>query len=344
MPTIDFLWDEWSDNVLQETDENNVVTTYFQRPEKYGEVLYHKAGSRFSFYHFDGNGSTRKLTNVSQSTIKTFIFSGFGELVASSGTGSTPFVYKGAAGYYTNPVTNDIYVRARTYAPTTGRWLSKDPLGFVDGPNLYGAYFVPAGFDPSGTRKVCCQYSWSVEHQKKWIREAECAEQLDARSCCETINGSVWNWTLVGVADQPCSREQNCTKQTAGTLASCSFVIAVPTDPSDVVGTPVGVAVGCAAGIVFLCCSAVVLTFPEVIEGVDWPRLPRLPRGGKWWRCTCKARGLCPDYCGIFRGEGPTQPFAYAQAFGGCVAAGCNTPGESPFNCQCGHVSCRRTS
>ena len=150
MPTIDFLWDEWSDNVLQETDENNVVTTYFQRPEKYGEVLYHKAGSRFSFYHFDGNGSTRKLTNVSQSTIKTSIFSGFGELVASSGTGSTPFAYKGAAGYYTNPVTNDIYVRARTYEPTTGRWLSKDPLGFVDGPNLYGAYWLPCSFDPSG--------------------------------------------------------------------------------------------------------------------------------------------------------------------------------------------------
>jgi RHS repeat-associated protein len=150
MPTIDFLWDEWSDNVLQETDENNVVTTYFQRPEKYGEVLYHKAGSRFSFYHFDGNGSTRKLTNVSQSTIKTYIFSGFGELVASSGTGSTPFAYKGAAGYYTNPVTNDIYVRARTYQPVTGRWLSRDPLTFVDGPNLYRAYFVPNGLDPDG--------------------------------------------------------------------------------------------------------------------------------------------------------------------------------------------------
>lgn len=161
MPTIDFLWDEWSDNVLQETDENNVVTTYFQRPEKYGEVLYHKAGSRFSFYHFDGNGSTRKLTNVSQGTIKTFIFSGFGEIVASSGTGSTPFAYKGAAGYYTNPVTNDIYVRARTYEPATGHWLSKDPLGFIDGPNLFKAYFVPSGRDPSGRS---CQFTAETYH------------------------------------------------------------------------------------------------------------------------------------------------------------------------------------
>ena len=173
MPTIDFLWDEWSDNVLQETDENNVVTTYFQRPEKYGEVLYHKAGSRFSFYHFDGNGSTRKLTNVSQSTIKTFIFSGFGEIVASSGTGSTPFAYKGAAGYYTNPVTNDIYVRVRMYEPTTGRWLSKDPLGFVDGPNLFGAYFVPCGLDFTGSSINCAGkcpqiHDGNMEQQVSW--------------------------------------------------------------------------------------------------------------------------------------------------------------------------------
>jgi RHS repeat-associated protein len=200
MPTIDFLWDEWSDNVLQETDENNVVTTYFQRPEKYGEVLYHKAGSRFSFYHFDGNGSTQKLTNVSQSTIKTFIISAFGELVASSGTGSTPFAYKGAAGYYTNPVTNDIYVRARTYEPTTGRWLSKDPLGFVDGPNLYGAYFVPNGVDPTGLilrfgqekDEVCvallddhADSSTPNRPAKRWIEQA----RRLTNNCWERVTG-----------------------------------------------------------------------------------------------------------------------------------------------------------
>ena len=161
MPTINFFWDEVSDNVLVETDQNNqVVTTYIQRPEKFGKVLYHKQGNDFAYYHYDGSGSTRTLTDNTQSVTKTYIFSGYGELIASSGSGSTPFAYKGAAGYYTNPVTNDIYVRARTYQPTTGRWLSKDPLEFVDGPNLYKGYFVPRGIDPSGLSECFLHASW----------------------------------------------------------------------------------------------------------------------------------------------------------------------------------------
>ena len=151
MPTINFFWDEVSDNVLVETDQNNqVVTTYIQRPEKFGKVLYHKQGNDFAYYHYDGSGSTRTLTDNTQSVTKTYIFSGYGELIASPGAGSTPFAYKGAVGYYTNSATGDIYVRARTYQPVTGRWLSKDPLGVVDGPNLYRAYFVPQGVDMMG--------------------------------------------------------------------------------------------------------------------------------------------------------------------------------------------------
>ena len=35
-----FIWDELSDNVLLETDENDVVTaSYLNRPEPFGELL-----------------------------------------------------------------------------------------------------------------------------------------------------------------------------------------------------------------------------------------------------------------------------------------------------------------
>ncbi|MDR3708328.1 MAG: RHS repeat-associated core domain-containing protein [Capsulimonadaceae bacterium] len=33
--------------------------------------------------------------------------------------------------------TNRLYVRARHYDTLTGRWMSRDPLGDVDGPNVY---------------------------------------------------------------------------------------------------------------------------------------------------------------------------------------------------------------
>ncbi|WP_437203000.1 RHS repeat domain-containing protein [Planctomicrobium sp. SH664] len=55
-------------------------------------------------------------------------------------------------GYYKDPDTGIYYVRARIYQPTSGRWWSVDPLGFVDGLNLYRAYFVPGGVDPLGTQ------------------------------------------------------------------------------------------------------------------------------------------------------------------------------------------------
>ena len=122
MGTTIFVWDELSDNVLFETDENNNINvSYTHLPDRFGELLYHKQGAEHTYYHYDDNHSTNKLTNDNQTVTKTYIFTGYGELIASPGTGSTPFAYKGAVGYYTNSTTGDIYVRARTYQPATGR-------------------------------------------------------------------------------------------------------------------------------------------------------------------------------------------------------------------------------
>ena len=43
--------------------------------------------------------------------------------------------------------------RARFYAAQLGRFISRDPLGFVDGFSLYRAYFVPVGVDPWGLQE-----------------------------------------------------------------------------------------------------------------------------------------------------------------------------------------------
>ncbi len=36
-----------------------------------------------------------------------------------------------------DPETGFIYFSRRYYAPETGRWITPDPLGFADGPNMY---------------------------------------------------------------------------------------------------------------------------------------------------------------------------------------------------------------
>ena len=58
----------------------------------------------------------------------------------------------GYCGYINNPETGDYTVRFRHYSPRLGRWLERDPAGYVDGINLYQYALTnpTARRDPSG--------------------------------------------------------------------------------------------------------------------------------------------------------------------------------------------------
>jgi uncharacterized protein RhaS with RHS repeats len=55
------------------------------------------------------------------------------------------------------------------YTPHVGRWLSKDPAGFVDGPNqyLYVKNAPPGAVDPSGFRAFTSR--WSRDREARAI-------------------------------------------------------------------------------------------------------------------------------------------------------------------------------
>jgi RHS repeat-associated protein len=77
------------------------------------------------YLHHDQQGSTRMLTSSSGTVSGTTTFDGFGNKLGATGTASTPLGYDGQ---YTSADTGLIYLRARSYDPSTAQFLSVDPL------------------------------------------------------------------------------------------------------------------------------------------------------------------------------------------------------------------------
>ena len=64
-----------------------------------------------------------------------------------SGNGVTTVAFTGRT---IDDETGLMYFRARMYSVTLGRFVSRDPIGYVNGYGLYLSYFVPNDLDPSG--------------------------------------------------------------------------------------------------------------------------------------------------------------------------------------------------
>jgi RHS repeat-associated protein len=87
------------------------------------------------FYHADGLGSMTELTDGSGTVVQRYSYEAFGALLASRGTVTQPYTFIARE---LDPETGLYHYRARTYDPTTGRFLQEDPVGFEGGDyNLY---------------------------------------------------------------------------------------------------------------------------------------------------------------------------------------------------------------
>src|SRR5262249_14224118 len=105
-----------------------------------------------NYYQFDAQGSTAGVTNASSGLVASYDYLPFGGLVASTGSVSNPFTYMGQWG-----VTSDgsgLYgLGARSYDPTTGDFVSVDPLGISGGgmnPRQYVGNSPVSANDPLG--------------------------------------------------------------------------------------------------------------------------------------------------------------------------------------------------
>jgi RHS repeat-associated protein len=81
------------------------------------------------YYHADALGTTRAITNSSQTKTDTLDTDAFGLTVARTGS-TSPFSFQFGAqsGYWTYQATGLLRLGARHYDPSTGRFLSRDPM------------------------------------------------------------------------------------------------------------------------------------------------------------------------------------------------------------------------
>gem|GEM_PF-2105908 len=88
-----------------------------------------------SYYQHDGLGSTRLLTNSTSVLIASYAYDSFGNVIASSGTNDNAYGFTGEQQF--EEVNNMVFLRARYYDPKMGRFISRDPIGYKGGLNLY---------------------------------------------------------------------------------------------------------------------------------------------------------------------------------------------------------------
>lgn len=120
--TTHLVWDQTGELPLLLTDGS---INYIYGPG--GLPIEQISGTTPTYYHHDQLGSTRVLTNASGEATGTFSYNAYGSQTGKTGTQTTPF---GFTGQYTN-ASGLQYLRARTYDPATGEFMSRDPLEAV---------------------------------------------------------------------------------------------------------------------------------------------------------------------------------------------------------------------
>ncbi len=95
-------------------------------------------GTPASFwYQYGPQGEARALTNSAGTVTDTYRYTAYGELLGSTGSTVNPFRYGGKFGYYTDVYSGLIIAGQRWYSPQLLRWLTRDPIHYEGGVNLY---------------------------------------------------------------------------------------------------------------------------------------------------------------------------------------------------------------
>jgi RHS repeat-associated protein len=98
-------------------------------------LLSRRVSGTTTYYAYDPQGSVTARLNSSQTVVSSDLYDAYGSLLAGGAT--DPYGYCGQWGYYKDSETGKTLCTHRYYDPNAGRWLTRDPIGYLGGVNLY---------------------------------------------------------------------------------------------------------------------------------------------------------------------------------------------------------------
>ena len=140
--TTKFLYD--GANLIAEYDGGNaLLRRYVHGPGSDNPLVWYEGSgtSSKSYLYTDERGSVTAVTDGSGSVTTVYGYDDYGVPSTLSGSANSRFRYTGQTWL---PEVGLYYYKARMYAPSLGRFLQPDPIGYGDGMNMY-AY---VGGDP----------------------------------------------------------------------------------------------------------------------------------------------------------------------------------------------------
>lgn len=134
-----YRWDaEW--NLVSEENDANVLSSTFvySYSNDASTTIAESTGSNpafgtWKYFISDAGHSTRGILDSSKLLVAKFEYGPFGDDLLSSGIGVSNLY----TGHAWDSKANLYFAPYRFYAPDTTRWLTQDPMGTADGPNLY---------------------------------------------------------------------------------------------------------------------------------------------------------------------------------------------------------------
>ncbi|MCP3663237.1 MAG: hypothetical protein GY696_12205, partial [Gammaproteobacteria bacterium] len=199
--TTSYLVDENRDyaQVLHETDGTNVVLY------SYGDDLIsqNRNGST-SYYHYDGLGSTRALSDTSGAVTDSYNYDAFGIELNRTGTTDNNYLFTGEQ---LDSQLGDYYLRARYYSPDEGRFTQMDSFqGVLTEPltlhkYLYANADPVNSIDPSGKfGLVSFGVANNIRHTLTEMQVTVGTSILDAKLDPDNAATNVRNDILLGLA------------------------------------------------------------------------------------------------------------------------------------------------